>query len=174
MTADSIQRPEPGEYADWYAGYVTKVPETDIVAALETQIREFRAAFDVIPASRADHRYAPGKWSIRELAGHLNDGERVFAYRALRFSRGDATPLPGFEENEYVAAASFDRVPLPDLVAQFEHQRRSNVLLFRGLAPEAWARTGVASDNPMSVRALACVLVGHARHHLGVLQARYL
>lgn len=174
MTTVSIQRPEPGEYAEWYSGYVTEVPETDIVAALETQIREFRAVFDAIPASRADHRYAPGKWSIRELAGHLNDGERVFAYRALCFSRGDATPLPGFDENEYVAAAPFGHMPLPDLVAQFEHQRRSNVLLFRGLGPEGWLRSGVANENSMSVRAVAYVLVGHVRHHLGVLQARYL
>lgn len=174
MTAVSHRRPEPDEYGKWYSGYVASVPETDILAALEHQIGAVRAAFDAVPANRADFRYAAGKWSVRELAGHLNDGERVFSYRALRFSRGDETPLPGFDENDYVAAAPFSHVPLSDLVAEFEHQRRANVLMFRGLGHEAWARSGVASGNSMTVRALAYVLVGHVRHHLGVLQARYL
>lgn len=173
MTAVS-HRPEPGEYGEWYSGYVASVPETDILAALASQIAEVRAAFGAVPANRADFRYAAGKWSVRELAGHLNDGERVFAYRALRFSRGDETPLPGFDENDYVAAAPFGHIPLPDLVAQFEHQRRANVLMFQGLANDDWARSGVASGSSMTVRALAYVLVGHVRHHLGVLQARYL
>ena len=174
MTAVSNVRPGAGEYAESYAGYVAKVPETDVVAALGQQIAAVRAVFDAVPESRADFRYAPDKWSIRELAGHLNDGERVFAYRALRFSRGDGAELAGFDENEYVASAPFSRVPLVDLVAEFEHQRRANVLLFRALAPEAWSRFGVASDNKMTVRAVAYVLVGHVRHHLGTLQARYL
>jgi len=173
MTAVSNRRPGPDEFGKWYAGYVDSVPETDILAALARQVGEFRAAFDAVPANRADFRYAPGKWSVRELAGHLNDGERVFAYRALRFSRADETPLPGFDENDYVAAAPFGHMPLADLVAQFEHQRRANVLMFQGLGDDAWARSGVASGNPMTVRALAYVLVGHVRHHLGVLQARY-
>lgn len=174
MTAVSDRRPAPGEYAEWYSDYVASVTETDILSALEQQIGQFRSAFDAIPVNRADFRYAAGKWSVRELAGHLNDGERVFAYRALRFSRGDKTPLPGFEENDYVAAAPFGHVPLSDLVAEFEHQRRANVLMFRALGNEAWARSGVASENSMTVRALAYCLVGHVRHHLGVLQARYL
>lgn len=174
MAAALNQRPGPDEYAEWYSGYVAAVPETDIVAALDHQIAVVRAAFDAVPAARADFRYAAGKWSIRELAGHLNDGERVFAYRAMCFSRRDATPLPGFDEDDYVANAPFGRVPLADLVAEFEHQRRSNVLLFRALGPEAWSRSGTASDNAMTVRALAYCLVGHVRHHLGVLQARYL
>lgn len=174
MTAAVNVRPGAGEYAESYAGYVSKVPETDILTALDEQIAAVHAVFDAVPAQRVDFRYAPGKWSIRDIAGHLNDGERVFAYRALRFSRGDTAELAGFDENEYVAAAPFDRMPLASLVEEFEHQRRSNVLMFRALPPEAWSRSGIASGNSMTVRALAYALVGHVRHHLGVLQARYL
>lgn len=174
MTA-SIHRPEADEYAPFYAGYVAVANSSgDVVAALEEQIREVRAAFGRVPAAHEGFRYAPGKWSFRQLAGHLGDGERVFGYRALRISRGDTTPLAGFDENEFVAAAPFEQTSLAALVQEFEWQRRSNVLLFRSLADAAWTRRGTASDAPVSVRALAAIMLGHTRHHLGVLRERYL
>jgi len=166
-------RPGPGEFAPVCADYVSRVPENDIVEALDRQQLEVRTTFAAIPESRAEFRYAPGKWSVKQLAGHLGDGERVFGYRALRFSRGDDTTLPGFEEDEYVAAAMFDARSLAALVEEFEHQRRANVLMFSSLSSEAWRRLGVASENTVSVRGLAYIMVGHVRHHLEVLRGRY-
>jgi hypothetical protein len=169
----AFTRPEPTEYASFYAGYVAHVPEGDILTALESQIASFRTQMDAIPESRGGHRYQPGKWSLREVVGHISDGERVFAYRALRFARADSTPLPGFEENEYMLHSPFDRCRLADLVDEWEHLRRANLHLFRNLDPAAWARVGEASDNPVSVRAIAYILVGHARHHLETIRTRY-
>jgi len=165
--------PGPDEYAPSYADYVQRVPEHDVLAAAESQIDVLRAAFDAFPADRHGYRYAPGKWSVRELAGHLVDGERVFAYRALRFGRADTTPLAGFDEEPYVAHAASDARRLADIVEEFALLRRANLLLYRSLPAEAWSRRGVASDNPVSVRALVYITVGHPRHHLETLATRY-
>lgn len=167
-----MHRPTPTEYAPFYAGYVALVPETDIQAALAAQLDELRALLDPVPEAVGNVRHPPYTWSVKEVVGHLTDGERIFGYRALRFSRGDATPLAKFDENDYAAAAGFDRFPLADLVEEFALVRRASLYLFRQIPEGAWARVGVASDNPMTVRALAYVMVGHVRHHLAILRQR--
>jgi uncharacterized damage-inducible protein DinB len=167
-------RPAPDEYFEYYGGYISQVPEGDIVDTLSRQISETVAFLRAIPDSLGDHRYAEGKWSIREVIGHMSDAERVFAYRAMRFSRADNTPLPGFEENSYVANAPFTHVALADLISEFEHVRRSSIYLFASLSEEAMMRRGVASGHEVSVRALAFIAAGHEVHHVKVIRTRYL
>ena len=168
-----MNRPKKEEYAEFYETYVSMVDETDIISALENQIARLHNDFSDISEEKSDFRYARGKWSIKELLGHIIDGERVFSYRALRISRGDDTPLAGFEENFYVANSNFTNTELADLVKEFSLLRGSNVLLFKNLNDEAWQRSGTASDAEISVRALAYIMVGHIRHHLKILRERY-
>ena len=130
--------------------------------------------FGGLSEAQALHRYAPGKWSLKQLLGHLADGERVFGHRAFRFSRADATPLPSFDEDAYVANATFDTRPVAELLEEFLHLRAANIILFRSLPSEAWDRRGEASGKPVSVSALAFVCAGHVRHHLGIVRERYL
>jgi hypothetical protein len=167
-------RPDATEYAPFYAGYVAGVPESDIVAVLRESGRDILAALAAIPESQGGHRYAAGKWSVREVIGHLIDAERIFSYRALRLARADATPLPGFEENDYVRAAHSDERSLADLVDELRAVRESTVRLFASLPDDGWNRRGVVNGREISVRALAYITAGHARHHLGVLRDRYL
>jgi hypothetical protein len=168
-----MRRPGDDEYGAFYGGYVARVPETDIVAALETQA----ASIDRWPARVAHDKetlaYAPGKWTVRQMVGHMSDAERVFSYRALRISRGDATPLPGFEENAYVAKSVFADVPFQMLVAELAALRRANLPLFRRLDEAGWSSKGEASGMGVTVRALAYIMVGHVRHHVAVLKERY-
>jgi hypothetical protein len=168
-----IEHPESGEYADFYAGYISGLPAGDILEILELQKDQLRYLATTVAADRETFRYAPGKWSVREMVGHLIDAERVFSYRALCFSRGDETPLPGFDENFYVANANFDSRTLQSLLEELTLLRSANVLLFRSLAPEELARVGVANTYPVSVRALAFILAGHLHHHFVVLRERY-
>lgn len=174
MSLPQTIRPGPGEYAPFYAGYVARVPDGDVLATLEAQLREAVSLLEGVPAGREGHRYAPGKWSVREVVGHVADAERIFAYRALRFARGDRTPLPGFEENGYVRAAGSDARPLAELTGELRTVRLATLSLFRGLPAEAWSRSGEASGAPVTVRALAWIAAGHAAHHLHVLRERYL
>ena len=167
-----IERPGPGEYAEFYAGYIASLPSGNILEILEGQKDQLRYLAN-IAADRETFRYAPGKWSLREVVGHLIDAERVFSYRALRFSRGDDTPLPGFDENFYVANADFDSRTLQSLIEELTLLRSANVLLFRSLTPEDLARIGVANTHPVTVRALAFILAGHLQHHFNVLRERY-
>ncbi len=170
-----LQRPEKTEYAEFYANYVSLVKETDVVSALENQPSELQKLFGEISlAEKENFRYAEGKWSVKELLGHIIDGERVFSYRALRISRGDQTPLATFEENSYVANSNFSRSDFADLVEEFSLLRAANVLLFKSLSDEAWFRRGTASEATVSVRALAFIMVGHVRHHQNILCERYL
>jgi hypothetical protein len=168
-----MRRPADDEYGPFYGGYVARVPETDIVAALETQA----ASIDRWPARVAHDKetmaYAPGKWTVRQVVGHMSDAERVFSYRAMRISRGDATPLPGFEENAYVARSVFADVPLQMLVAELAALRRANLPLFRRIDEAGWSSKGEASGMGVTVRALAYIMVGHVRHHVAVLKERY-
>jgi transposase len=168
-----IARPAPSEYAPFYAGYVERVPEGDLLAQLARQLDETRALLGGLPPSRAVHRYAAGKWSVAEVVGHVTDAERIFAYRALRIARGDATPLASFDENAYVPAGSFDRRTLPDLLEELAAVRHATLTLMRGLPAEAWARSGVASGRPVSVGALAYIIAGHELHHVAILRERY-
>lgn len=174
MTAFTINKPDQTEYSPYYGKYVSLVPEGDILALLDRQGEETLALLEAIPESQGELRYAPGKWSVKELVGHLVDTERIFAYRALRFARNDPTPLPGFEQEDYIRGASFDRCPLGGLAAEFRSVRASTLFLFRHLDEEAWRRRGVASDNEFSVRSLAYIIAGHTTHHCAILRERYL
>lgn len=171
---DPMRRPESNEIHPHFASYVNRVPETDIIGALVSQLDEMRSLLGSIDAERAGHRYAEGKWSIRELVGHIGDGERMFGYRAFAIARGDQQSLPGFEENEYIAAANYDLWTMPDLIESFSVLRTSNILMLRMLDEAAWSRFGTANGNPVTPRALAYVMVGHARHHASVLREKYL
>lgn len=168
------RRPEPSEYTAAFGTYVGKVPENDPLPVLAAQPAELRALLAPVTADRETYRYAPGKWSVREVVGHIIDSERVFAFRALAFARGEAAPLPGFDENDYARNAGADERPLSELLDELEAIRRGNVLFLRALSDEAWSRVGTANGKPVTVRALAFVMAGHVRHHAGVLKERYL
>jgi DinB family protein len=166
-------KPEQTEYAPFYAEYVSLVPEDDVLAALEAQPGELRALLAAVPAERETHRYEPGKWSLREVVGHLTDGERVFGYRAFCISRGEQVSLPAFDENEYVARSAYHGQRLADLVNEFATVRDANLRFLRRLDGQGWRQAGVANENLVSVRALAFIMVGHVRHHIGVVRGRY-
>ncbi|MBS1913902.1 MAG: DinB family protein [Bacteroidetes bacterium] len=175
IDAAELQRPAPDEYAPYYERYISQVaPGTDILDLLAAQSAETAALLEGIEETHGNRRYAPGKWSIKEVVGHVIDSERVFAYRLLRFSRNDATALEGFDQDRYVASADFDSAALEALKAEFADVRRSTIALLHHLQPEAWVRSGVANGNRMSVRALAYVIAGHERHHMAILRERYL
>lgn len=170
----TTSRPGPDGYAPAFAGYVARIGEQeDIFEALARQHADVLAWLGRIPPPRGDHRYAPDKWSIKEIVGHLSDTERVFAYRALRIGRGDPTPLPGYDDQAYVPEQRAADRPLADLAEEWDAVRRATLALLRNLPPGAWARVGLAGGHPASVRALAYVIAGHVRHHLEVLEARY-
>ncbi|MGH9442741.1 MAG: DinB family protein [Thermoanaerobaculia bacterium] len=169
-----IGRPAESEYPPFHAGYVSLVPEEEILAVLTDQLRDTVAFLQQIPDSRAGFRYGAEKWSVAELVGHVIDAERVFGFRAFTFARGDEAPLPGFEQDPYARAARVEGVPLATLAREFGHVRRGHLLLFERLAPSDWLRTGVASGARISVRALGFVMAGHVRHHVSVLRDRYL
>ena len=168
-----MKRPEQTEYAEFYTGYVSRVEETDVVAAMQAQLTEIEILFAEMPTEKSDFRYAPDKWSVKELLGHIIDGERIFSYRALRISRGDQTPLPGFEENDYVANSNFSQRRITDLLEEFLYLRQANIIFFKTLDEKAWSNLGTASNSPVSVRAIAYVMVGHVRHHINILRERY-
>ena len=174
MSAPAPARPESNEYAAYYEKYVSLVPEGEVVETLERQGAETLALLRGLSEEQGAHRYEPGKWSVKQLVGHVNDTERIFSYRALAIARGDRAPLPGMDQEEYMAGVDFDARTLADLADEFEALRRSTVLLFRHLSPEAWARRGTASDNEVTVRALAYILAGHEAHHVRILRERYL
>jgi hypothetical protein len=174
MTNAAIARPDATEYGPAYGAYVGRVPEGDLLALLEQQRHETQDLLASVPEGKALYRYAPGKWSIKEVAGHLMDSERVFAYRALRFARGDQTPLSGFDEKHYAAAGTFDARPLRDLAAELDSVRGATIALFRSLDAAALVRRGTANDREVSVRALAYIIAGHERHHVAILRERYL
>ena len=168
-----IERPGGGEFAAFYASYVSLVPESDIMRVLEGQAADVRLQTRAFVPKREEFRYAPGKWSVREVLGHMTDAERVFGFRAFCFSRGDENPLPGFDENDYVARSGFDRCGLTDLVDAFGRVREANLTALRRFDDDAWLRMGTASGQPVSVRALAYIMAGHVRHHLHILSTRY-
>ncbi len=174
MSAASPARPESSEYAPYYERYISLVPDEDLVQTLERQGAGTLALLRGLPEERGAHRYAPGKWSVKQLVGHVSDGERIFSYRALAFARGDPQALPGMEQEEWMAGADFDARTLSDLLDEFEAVRAATLHLLRHLSPEAWARRGVASDNEVTVRALAYIIAGHEAHHVRVLRERYL
>ena len=169
-----VRRPLPDEVGAYYLGYIGLVPEGDVLAQLERGLEETRALLARFGEARGGHRYASGKWSVKEVVGHIIDAERVFAYRALRIARGDATPLASFEQDDYVAASGSDRRRLADLVDELVHMRAANLIFFRSLQPADWERRGTASDNPFVACAFPYILAGHETHHRRVLTERYL
>lgn len=170
----SLALPAPQEYASFYASYVNRIgPGEEILAVLQEQLQSTATLLCRVDESRGGFRYAPDKWSIKEVIGHLTDTERIMSDRALRIGRGDPTPLPGFDENAYVPTMEADARPVADLVAEWSDVRRATLALFRGLPSAAWTRRGVANGSPVSVRALAYIIAGHERHHLETLRNRY-
>ena len=168
-----IGRPAAGEYAPYFERYVSRVPEDDVVPVLERQRAELRTAFSGVSEAKGGYRYAPGKWTVRELLGHVIDTERIFGYRALCIARGETAPLPGFEQDPYVANAGHDRWTLAELLEDFDAARRGDLALLSHLDEAAVRRVGTSSGHPTSVRAIAYILAGHVRHHLAVLAEKY-
>lgn len=174
MNQAAAAKPAPTEHAPEFSKYVTLVAEGDIIQTLEQQIENSLSLLRTIPADKANFRYAPDKWSVKELLGHLIDSERIFSYRALSFARNDQTPLPGYEQNDYVREADFDSRNLADMAEEFATVRRATIQLFRPLNETEWLRHGKANENDVSVRALAYIIAGHELHHMEVLRSRYL
>ncbi|HEX7180746.1 MAG TPA: DinB family protein [Thermoanaerobaculia bacterium] len=168
-----IDKPSASEYAPFYAGYISKAPAGDVVELLDRQKDLVRRLSAATPAEQETFRYAAGKWSVREVAGHMTDAERVFGYRAFRIARGDETPLEGFDENEFVANSTFHERSLSSLIDELVLVRDANLAIFCGLSSEEWMRKGTANGSPVSVRALAFILVGHMHHHMDILRDRY-
>ncbi len=170
----TIDRPKSDEFASFYARYIDYLPrDSDVLGTLTSQLDSLSKVLALAGEGRASYRYAEGKWTVREVVGHLADSERVFAYRLMRIARGDATPLPGFDENDYVRAAAFDRRPLADVVGEWSAVRRATIAMVSGIEQGAWERRGTANDAAISARALLYIIVGHTEHHLGVLRTRY-
>jgi len=166
--------PARSEAAEYYFTYIDQVPKGDICKLLETHGNETLALLNGISDEKSLHRYAPDKWSIRDVVNHISDSERTFTYRALFFARGFEAPLPSFDQNISVAAAGADRRSWTSLVGEFGMVRAATLTLFQSLPADAWDRRGIASDNPVTVRALAYIVAGHAIHHTRILRERYL
>ena len=173
MPLTTVARPGSDEYAPYYDTYISKVPNQDLLQLLKEQIEETCRLLSKVPESGADAAYAPGKWTIKEVAGHMVDTERIMAYRLLRVARGDATPLPGFEQDDYVRGAGFQARTLASLIEEFRLARASTLALLQGLDGATLTRRGVADGKPVSARALAYIIAGHERHHVGILRQQY-
>lgn len=172
----TVKRPAADEFASYYGRYIEQVAATDAAAllgALAAQPKELEALFKTVPPDRETWAYAPGKWSLRQVAGHLIDAERVFGFRAFCFSRRDEHPLPSFEENDYVERCHSNSIPIAEHLREFALVRESNLCVLRRLTAPQWMARGVASGNPMTVRSIAWILAGHVAHHEQVLKERY-
>jgi uncharacterized damage-inducible protein DinB len=169
----AIARPREGEFASYYARYTALVPDGDVLQALARQGRDTAELLRRTDEKRSQYRYAEGKWSVREVIGHVADAERVFAYRALTFARADAVALPSFDEQKWAAASNAHARPLAELAAELAAVRAATLALFSGFGADEIARAGVASNNPMSVRSLAWIIAGHELHHVKILRERY-
>jgi uncharacterized damage-inducible protein DinB len=169
-----MQRPQSNEYPSYFSAYINIVPEGDLLEILEEQRKALLELFASITEEQSEFRYAPEKWSMKEVLGHIMDTERIMAYRLLCVSRGDKTSLPGFDENEYVQGAAYDRRSLSSLTREFDALRTSTILLMEGTSQEAWTREGNANNNTVTARALAYIAAGHERHHARILKERYL
>ncbi|HKM67093.1 MAG TPA: DinB family protein [Candidatus Acidoferrum sp.] len=168
------KRPQSNDYAPYYGKYVMLVPDGNFLDILESQIKEMNRLLEPLTEAQANFRYEPSKWSIKETLGHVNDAERIFAYRMLRIARGDQTPLPGFEQDDYVKTANSSARKLSDLLEEFTAIRRATITLLRSLDDASWLRRGNASGKEVSVLALAFIIAGHALHHRIIFEERYL
>lgn len=170
----AIRRPEAGEFAEYYGKYIAKVPGADVPGILESERQQMSRLFAGRGERDGNFRYAPGKWTIKELLGHVTDTERIFTYRALRIARGDETPLASFEQDDYVKNGGFAARTLADLVEEFDAVRGASISLFRSFDDAAWGRRGVASQKAVTVRALGFITAGHQIHHRMILEESYL
>lgn len=173
-TLERSTPPVVGEYSEYFGRYIGRVPPGDVVTTIREQFADTLALLRGIDPSRTTRGYASGKWSIRDVVLHVADTERVMGYRALRIARGDTTPLASFDENAWAPVAAANTRSMESLIAELEATRRSTIAMLEGLPPEAWQRTGTASGDPVSVRALAWIIAGHERHHVALLRDRYL
>ena len=172
-TQNATGRPQAGEYAPYYDRYICLVQPDDILAGLEQQRRDTVLLLSGRTEQEGNFSYAPGKWTAKEVIGHICDSERIFAYRALHISRDDKTPMEGFEQDDYVRNGPFARASMPDVIEDFIAVRRATVSLLRNLDETAWLRRGVANKSEISVRALAYIIAGHELHHRRILEEKY-
>jgi uncharacterized damage-inducible protein DinB len=170
----TMQRPNEGEYAPYYNTYISKVPEGNIIDLLTQQIDSVKDTFKNISEEKSLYRYAPDKWSIRQVLGHINDGEHIFPYRALRFSRNDKNNLSGFNQDEFAKESNFDNITLANLLEEFIKVREANIVMFKNFSDEMWTRHGIANNKEITVRAIAYIMYGHVTHHLNVIKEKYL
>lgn len=172
MSENVLRRPTPDEYNEYYSGYVNCVPEGELFEMLESQIEYFQSALGEISDEEASKVHEPYSWTIKQVVGHLIDAEKLFGWRAHRFGCGDETPLPGMDQNPYIDAIDYSKTAVSQLADELEHTRRSNLGLLRRLSIDAWDRVGTADGNPITVRALAYILVGHINHHMRIVEKR--
>jgi uncharacterized damage-inducible protein DinB len=166
-------RPQSGEFQSYYGHYIGLIQETDIFDVLRKQTKEARQLLDALTEEQWMYRYAEGKWSIKELYVHIIDSERIFAYRALRFGRGDTAVLPGFDQDDYVASSLADQRTPSSILAEYDAVRAASLTLLESFGEREFLRIGTASDVPVSVRALAYIIAGHERHHLQIIREKY-
>ncbi|MFC2083507.1 DinB family protein [Bacteroidota bacterium] len=166
--------PTKTECPEWYHNYIQLVPEGEILDILENQLLEYSNLVDNIPTQKHTFKYAEGKWTIKEILGHINDAERILVYRALRFARDDKTDIPQYDHDVYVEKAAFNTIPFKDLAEEFKHLRKSAILLFRNFENKTWEMEGTAGGAKFSVKAIAYIIVGHTAHHIKVLRNKYL
>ena len=169
-----MPRPDLSRVPKWYHGYIELTNKDDLLSLMEAQLSTFLAFTRDIPVAKHNHRYAEGKWSVKDLLQHIIDGERIFAYRALRFARKDSTPLPGFEENDYAVSARAERRPWSEMIEEFRQLRGANLLMFKAFDSEDLEREGISNGQPVYVLALGYIMVGHIDHHLNIIRQRYL
>jgi hypothetical protein len=174
MSPPRFPRPGPGDLPDYALKYVAKVPEGDVLEILTHQLDEFADLWRRVGETRADARYAPDKWTVKDIICHLVDAERVSVYRAMRFARGDDTPLPGWDQDTYATAAHASTRRLATLAAELAYVRRASIVFLEGLDEAAVARRGTANNAPMAVSATPYLIAGHATHHIEIIRTRYL
>jgi uncharacterized damage-inducible protein DinB len=169
-----ITRPAEREHDPAFSRYIMRVPEGNLIPLFESQTQTTRNFFEKLTEEKANYSYAPGKWSIKEVLGHVLDFERVFAYRTLCIARGEEQPLPGYDENDYARYSGYDRIVLPEILQHYAHVRASTLALLKQIPDDAWTRTGTVNGKSISLRALAYIMPGHERHHMNVIAERYL
>lgn len=174
MTHAGPARPMPGEHIEYYGKYIALVPDGNLIAMLSSQARETATLLRSLRPDQASAAYAPGKWTIKQVIGHVTDAERVFAYRMLRIARADTTPLPPFDENAFAKAGGHNDRTLESIVAEFEATRGATIALIAGIPDHAWTRQTIVNGAPISARALAWIIAGHELHHRRIIQERYL
>jgi uncharacterized damage-inducible protein DinB len=169
-----LQKPAPTEYPAYFETYLKRLPDTDILAFLSEQVETLINLFENMPEANAEKGYAEGKWSLKELLQHMLDTERIMAYRAICFSRGEESMLPGFEEDGYAANSNANRRALEDILAEYRMLRQSTIALFKSFSSEMLMRTGNANNAQYNVRSIAWVIAAHENHHMNIIQTRYL